>query len=241
MAKTSKARSSRAAGDYRELLRAGRWFRALPGDLQDRLLAAAVLRPLRPGERLFARGDPPSGLFAALDGGIRVTALAESGKEALLTLVEPPAWFGEIAVFDGLPRTHDALAEGEALVLQVPQAALDALLAAQPRYWRDLALLLTTKLRLMFTVLEDTAVLPIPVRLARRLVHMAEGYGEWHDRQRRVLEVKQEQLASMLSTSRQTANQVLKDLEAQRLVRLTYGEIEILDLPGLRRAALLEG
>jgi CRP/FNR family cyclic AMP-dependent transcriptional regulator len=32
-------------------------------------------------------------------------------------------------------------------------------------------------------------------------------------------------------------NQLLKDLEARGLVRLSYGTIEILDLDGLRRAA----
>jgi CRP-like cAMP-binding protein len=74
------------------------------------------------------------------------------------------------------------------------------------------------------------------VRLARRLAMMAEGYGE-REHQRRTVEVSQEQLAQMLSTSRQTANQLLKELAARGLIRLSYGTIEILDLAGLRRAA----
>ena len=227
-------------GDYRELLRNGKWFRGLPAELETALLGAAELVPIKAGASIFARGDPPSGLYAVLDGAVRVSGTGESGKEALLTLVEPPAWFGEISVFDGLPRTHDAVAHGASLLLRVPQGALDALLERQPGYWRDLALLMAHKLRLVFGVMEEMAVLPIPARVARRLVAMADGYGEWHDRQRRVVSVKQEQLAQMLSTSRQTVNQVLKDLEVQGLVKLTYGEIELLDGAGLRRAAKLE-
>ncbi|WP_153565769.1 helix-turn-helix domain-containing protein, partial [Pseudomonas aeruginosa] len=46
----------------------------------------------------------------------------------------------------------------------------------------------------------------------------------------------QEQLALMLSLSRQTTNQILKDLEAQGILQLSYGGIEILDLAGLRAA-----
>jgi CRP/FNR family cyclic AMP-dependent transcriptional regulator len=229
--------TTRSAKDYRELLRSGRWFRGLPSELQDALVAAGNVRTYGTGERIFSRGDPPSGLFAALDGGVRVTALADGGKEALLTLVEPPAWFGEIAVFDGLSRTHDAIAEGETTVLQVPDAALTALLSREPRYWRDFALLMTHKLRLLFTVVEEAAVLPIAVRLARRLLSMAEGYGEWHDRKSRVVEVRQDQLAAMLATSRQTANQVLKRLETRGVIRLTYGHIEIRDHAELRREA----
>jgi DNA-binding transcriptional regulator LsrR (DeoR family) len=42
----------------------------------------------------------------------------------------------------------------------------------------------------------------------------------------------------MLSTSRQTVNHLLKDLERQGIVRLSYRQIEILDLDRLRRVAL---
>ncbi|MFN7133411.1 MAG: Crp/Fnr family transcriptional regulator, partial [Myxococcales bacterium] len=171
---------------------------------------------------------------------VRIFGVAGSGKEALLTLVEPPTWFGEISVFDGLPRTHDAVAEGEAKVLHVPQRAVDALLEREPRWWRDIGLLLTAKLRLAFVTLEDSTLLPTSVRLARRLVWMADGYGEWLDRHRRVLKVRQEQLAMMLAVSRQTTNQLLKELEADGLVKVSYGGIELLDLERIREVAARE-
>ena len=109
---------------------------------------------------------------------MRVSGTSDSGKEALLTVLEPPSWFGEISIFDGQPRTHDAISDGESLVLQVPQEPLLQLLDSQPRWWRDLALLATMKLRLAFIAMEDMALLPIAQRLARRLSLMAEGYGE---------------------------------------------------------------
>ncbi len=228
---------TRNAEGCRELLRAGRWFRGVSTGLQDQLLAAATVRRLSPEERVFARGDPPSGLFAVLDGAVRVAGVGPNGKEALLTLVVPPAWFGEIAVFDALPRTHDAISEGESQVLHVPQGALDEILRAHPAAWRELALLMTHKLRLMFVVFEEASVLPIAVRLARRILAMAEGYGEWHDRTSRVVSVRQDQLAAMLAISRQTANQALKRLEAAGVIRLTYGEIEVRDHERLRQLA----
>jgi CRP-like cAMP-binding protein len=79
------------------------------------------------------------------------------------------------------------------------------------------------------------SLLPAAPRLARRLLLIAENYGEGEPR--RALHLPQEQLALMLAISRQTTNQILKELEAQGIVRLTYGEIEILDLPRLRQAA----
>jgi CRP-like cAMP-binding protein len=85
-------------------------------------------------------------------------------------------------------------------------------------------------------VVEDIAM-PLAVRVSRRLVLFAERYGEWTDRSSRMVDVRQEQLATMLSVSRQTVNQALKELEAKGLVRLAYGKVEIVDLEALRRLA----
>lgn len=209
----------------------------LPEGFQEALVAAGAVREIGAGVRLFSRGDPPTGMFAIVDGAIRVSAVGEGGREALLTLAEPPGWIGEVAVFDGLPRTHDAIADAEVVVVHVSQEALAAMLAGEPRWWKDLGVLVAGKLRLAFSAMEDMALSPPAVRLARRLVMMADGYGEWYDRTRRTIAVRQEQLAMMLNLSRQTTNGLLKELEARGVVKLAYGEIEVVDLAALRAAA----
>jgi CRP-like cAMP-binding protein len=221
---------------YRARLLEGHWFSALPARLQEVLLEIAQVQQLPLGQRLFRRGDQPSGLYAVVAGAMRIGAVNQSGKEALLTLVEPPYWFGEISLFDGLPRTHDAFAAEACTLLWVPQARLLALLDQQPQYWRDFALLMSQKLRLTFIALEEISLLPASPRLARRLLLMADNYGEASG-PRPVIHLAQEQLALMLALSRQTTNQILKELEAQGILHLSYGEIEILDLQRLRQAA----
>lgn len=220
--------------EYRELLLSGRWYQSLPAAFQERLLEAAVVREYAAGARVISRGDAPDGLYAVVSGAFRISGVSEAGKEAVLAVVEPPQWFGEISVFDRLPRTHDGEAVIDSVALQVPQAALERMLGEQPAWWRELGLLVTSKLRLAFVMMEAAALLPLAPRLARRLALMAEGYGEFSDRSRRVVKVRQEVLAAMVSASRQTVNQVLKELESRGLVKVAYGEIEILDLAGLR-------
>jgi CRP/FNR family cyclic AMP-dependent transcriptional regulator len=226
---------------FGELLRGGRWFAGLSRELQQALLDAGSLKKLARDEWLFARGDVPSGLFAVVEGGVRITASAPSGKEVLLALVEPPMWFGEISVLDGRPRTHDAIGAEASLLVGVPQAALDALLEREPRHWRALGALAASKLRLMFSVVEGNAVLSTGMRLASLLVLAAEKYGEWQGRSSRVVDLRQEQLAAMLATSRQTVNQLLKEFEVQGLVKLSYGQVEIVDLDRLRAAGAPAG
>jgi CRP/FNR family transcriptional regulator, cyclic AMP receptor protein len=53
------------------------------------------------------------------------------------------------------------------------------------------------------------------------------------------LHVSQEKLSAMLSISRQTVNQMLKELEHEGLLQLGRGNIEILNLEGLKRKAEL--
>jgi CRP/FNR family cyclic AMP-dependent transcriptional regulator len=219
--------------DYRELLRTGRWFAALPDELQTLLLDAAVLRVAGAGERVVGRGDEASGLYAVVDGAMRLSGQSDAGREVLHMVVEPPSWFGEMSVIDGLPRTQDVTADVASALLHVPQRALEAILAAEPRYWQHIAILMAHKLRLAMLALEDVAQVPPRVRLARRLAMLVEGYGD-HTHPRRTVELRQDQLAMMLNVSRQTTNQLLKELEALGLVKLSYGEIEIIDAAALR-------
>ena len=225
------------AASYRERLHASSWFGTLEAPLQDALISIAAVRRLGAGEILFQRGDPPDGLYCVVEGTIRIGATSADGREALLAVLEPVNWFGEIGVFDRQPRTHDARADGNTTLLHMPQAALTALLDSTPALVHAFALLLTHKLRLTFTVLEETALLPASVRVARRLLLMADGYGDLRLGTRRVLHVPQEQLAQLLALSRQTVNQVLKDFQARGILKVAYGEIELLDFDALHEVA----
>lgn len=220
-------------------LASGRWFAALPHELASALVQMAQLRTLSAGKALFLRGAPPCGLYALVRGAIDISGAggpSDRGRAALLTRLEPPSWFGEIAVFDRAARTHDAHAAQACTLVHVPQEPLLAWLAAHPAHWHALALLLTDKLRVAFVAMEELALLPAPQRLARRLVLMAEGYGQVKGSAgtRRTIALSQEELSLMLAISRQTTNQILQDLQARGLLRVQRGTLEIVDLPGLR-------
>lgn len=216
------------------------WFRAVPQALRAQLLELGQVQRLAAGERLFSRGAPDSGLYCVLDGLMRIGAASVAGKEALLALIEPVNWFGEITLFDGGARTHDAYAERASTLFHVPRAALVALLGHSPEYWRQFGLLLTHKLRLAFDAIEEAALLPAAQRVARRLLLMAGGYGA-AGASRRVLKVAQEDLALMLALSRQTTNQILRQFEMHGALSLRYAEIEIVDAHKLAALAAFAG
>ncbi len=219
------------------VLQNGRWFAGLPDDLRRFLVGEGRAVALPTGRVLFARGDAPDGLYAMLSGRARVATVSAAGREAILAMAEPPQWFGELALFDGRPRSHAARADVDSIVLHVPQAALVAMLEAHPGHWRWLGLLLADKLRHAFDAIEEAALLPPLGRVARRLIAMADGYGAVTGRPHRTLELPQEQLGLMLSLSRQTVNQLLGQLAASGAIRLARGGVELIDPDALRRVA----
>jgi CRP-like cAMP-binding protein len=221
------------------VLNSGRWFSQLPPEFAFALLQMAKLRTLQAGDALFLRDSPPCGLYALVAGAIRISGHSgqpNDAREALLVMLTPPQWFGEISVFDGSARTHHAHAAEPCLLLQVPHEELLAWLHNHPQHWRDLAVLMADKLRMAFVSMEEQTVLSAPLRLARRLVGMAQGYGQRTEdgSTRRVLAITQEELALMIGVSRQTTNQILNALKGQRIIRIQRGALEILDLSALR-------
>ncbi len=225
--------SARAAA--LQSLQSGFWFACLPEALRLRMMAEASIVRLEAGQQLFAYGDSELGMYAVVSGGISIGRHSEDGKESLLTLIETPNWFGEITLFDRGCRTHNAHAVGKTVLVEVNGAALDRILSETPSYWQNFGQLLTLKLRLLLDMAEDMALRTTAQRLAKRLVMLAISNGDLTGRSRRVVEVQQEQLAMMLFITRQTTNQILKNLERLGLIKLVYGAVEILDLEGLQR------
>lgn len=229
-----------SADRHREILLQGRWFRGLPPPLVEAMLAAAVVRAAEAGVAILERGEPPSGLCAIVDGSVRVVKRAPDGHERLLMLVGAPSWFGEVELIDGIPTELDVVAEQRATYLHVPLPALDAMLSKEPVWWRDIAKLATGRARLVTVALDDLARASPEVRMARSLLRMTGGYDDWRDRKLRVLSVRQHQLADMVNVSRQKLNQLLGDLAAAGVVRVTYASVEVLDEEALREIARLD-
>lgn len=222
---------------WRQVLMADTWFAQCPAELRDALWRLARVQRLGHGEALFERGQAAEGLACVLEGALRIGAVQGDGRATLLAFVEPGQWFGEISLIDGRPRTHDAVADGPTVLLQVPQAALRAWLAEHPAHWQAIAQLACGKLRMLFGVLEDIASLPLEARLAKRLWLEAHGWAGRNGPPRTLLRLPQEQLALMLGVSRQSTNKALRALESRGLLSLRYGSIELNDLAALGHAA----
>jgi CRP-like cAMP-binding protein len=212
------------------------WFAGLPAPIIDTLVESARLRVLPSQGLLHARGDPPDGLYGVVSGAVRIGSTSLEGLRVAVAILGPGSWFGEMSMIDNQPRTHDAHACGPTCLLVVPGQTIGELIERDLQVFKSLARLVCHRLRTVYSEMEDQLFAPMPTRLARRLLMLAETYGADLECQIR-LPLGQENIAAMLGVTRQSANTILRNFEKKNLVQLGYGWIWLKDIAGLRNVA----
>lgn len=225
--------------EERSAINTGRWFSALSPSLKHDILRCAYVKRYKDGDLIAARGDPPEEWIACAKGAVRVSSTSISGKQITLTYVEPGIWFGDVSIFDGDRRTHDAYAHGDTTILAVAKADFKKILAIHPELYEALLRLNARRIRQLYGLVEDLNTLPLRARLAKQLVHLARSYGipslSDGDETRIGLHLAQEELAQLLGASRQRVNQELKAMEREHTIRIEPGGLVIRDRSALIR------
>ncbi len=214
----------------RAVLDADPWFGTLPVERRDRLLGHARIRSVDHGATVYTIGDQPNGLWAVLSGQMRLRGQAASGQAFVALIVTPGTWFGEVSTIDGGPRPHDAVAFGATRAVQVPAAAIDRLAEAMPVFHRDFARLLCRHQRMALDHIAGAVSVPLSTRLARILAGRSAAADG-------ALQLRQEDVATMLGVSRQTLNRHLRVLAGRGIVRLGYARIDVIDAAALHALA----
>ncbi|WP_164078332.1 Crp/Fnr family transcriptional regulator [Alteromonas facilis] len=204
-------------------------------EVQNAFIQVIKVVTLPKGKQLYAKGDLGNGFHCVLDGRIKVSNLHSSGKQMVLAYLDSGSWFGEISMFDGLGRSHDAHAEQTTRLAFISRADFHRLLRLNPDAYQFFTQLLCQRLRTTFNFIDASASLTLKQQLAKRLVLLSSNFG-----QRLVgtdnceITASQETLAMMINSSRQTVNRLLKEMEQQGFLRTHYGRITLLDLTGLK-------
>jgi CRP/FNR family cyclic AMP-dependent transcriptional regulator len=212
--------------DQRQVLLRSPWFGRLPADARDEVLDVGTLRRLSDGELVYAKQRAADGWYGVVAGAVRLGASGPDGRQGLLTFLEPGAWFGDISLFDGGPRPHDAIAHGPTSVLWLSTTQFEELLGRYPMLYRNFIELYCSRARLAYLALEAWTAFSLDERLAMQLVHLANGHGLRDGVDVAInLHLPQEQLAQLLGVTRQRIGQILHEWERLGRVHVRYGRI----------------
>lgn len=173
--------------------------------LRTMLAGQASEKSLDRGEVLFEQGDEGDALYAIIEGTLEVSFLAMSGRKLALSLMRPGEIFGEIALFDSGPRTATITAAEPSRVLRVRRNDVMNQIRQHPDLAVDMIRLAGLRMRWMGVQLNEQVFLPMPVRLARKLLHLA---GQQDNPSERIT-LSQSELAEFVGATREAVSKTI--------------------------------
>jgi CRP/FNR family transcriptional regulator, cyclic AMP receptor protein len=210
----------------------------LGADEVTALRSRGVPRHFERGATLMHHDEVPGRVLVIEQGHAKVTLLAEDGKEVVLAFRGPGDLLGEVSALGGEPRSATVRAIDPIDALAVAAGDFDALLEAHPRIALVVLRVVIDRLREANRRQFEFAAYHTLGRVARRLVELAERFGEPHDDGVRItLGISQEELAGYAGASREATSKALHDLREMSLIETERRHITVRSVDELRRIA----
>jgi len=192
--------------------------------------------------RTFARqevvchaGDPADSLHLVVRGRLSVTVSLPTGDTAMVNVLGPGSYFGELALVGvDAHRTATVTALEPTETFAVPASAFRRLRESHPGVERAMTTLLADRIDRLSGRLVEAMYVGLDRRVTRRLVEVGEMYAESDADGCLVVPLTQRQLAELTGGTRQSVNQVLQGLVDQGIIAVGRGRIDILDARQLK-------
>jgi CRP/FNR family cyclic AMP-dependent transcriptional regulator len=195
-----------------------------PFDVQAFLDSSGVAREVvefRRGEVIFSQGERGDSVLYVQKGGVKLSVLSQTGREAIIAMLGPSEFFGEGCLAGQRVRMGSATAVTGCTILRIDKEEMVELLHRQHQLSdRFIAHMLARNIRIEEDLV-DQLFNSSEKRLARALLLLAR-YGKHDKPVRDVPPVSQTMLADMVGTTRSRVNFFMKKF--QRLGFIDYSE-----------------
>lgn len=196
----------------------------------DALLQAGQIRHLARGEYAVRRGDPARSAWLVVQGLLEGSITHSDGHRHLLGLLLPGDFFSLMGVVDNGGAEYDVSAREASVALVMPLTQLRELRARYPSVTRACEQQFVFRARLFQKRSAVDPGVSLDARAAGMLNLLATVYGNpCPEGIEFSVRLTQSDMADWLGLSRQRMNFVLKQLEAEGLIRLQYSSLVIVD------------
>jgi CRP/FNR family transcriptional regulator, cyclic AMP receptor protein len=201
-------------------------------DLQS-IYSMSRVRRFKRGEVIFHEGDPGDTVHFIAKGHVSIRVTTPVGDVATLTVLGHEDFFGEQALLSvDHRRTATVTAVEHAETHSLSRERFNALRRARPAIDQFLLDMLAAQVRRLSRQLQEALFVSAESRVLRRVAEMVDAYASAG--RSTVIPLTQDDIAQMAGTSRPTANRVLKSAEADGLLAVARGRIEVPDAETLR-------
>jgi len=211
----------------------------LAQEVRTLLAPHARRRVFEAGQLLWREGEDAGMLVALERGRVKVYRVLPNGNAVTLLLFGPGDVFGFMPFLDGRPYPATAQALDDIEVLVVSREDLKAAFARDAQVALALVRLLATRLREAFDRIERSSVPEVLPRVAAALAALLpDGLAEG---ELAVIElpVRSSEFAAAIGVAPESLSRAITKLvEARVLHRLAPRRFQVLDVNGLRQAAI---
>jgi CRP-like cAMP-binding protein len=193
----------------------------------DELAALLGERAYPAGAVLFRFGELPARVHIIRRGAVELSRRV-GGRRVVLQVLRAGDVFGDVPLLVRMTEPFDARALEDSVVLSADSVALFRLLERRPRLAQRWLVSLAARMAATQARLVDLLAGGLDAQVASVLTREAE---------QGVVRLAQSVIAELLGARRTSVNRVLKRFEARGLVRVGYGQVEIVDPPGLLMVA----
>ncbi|MEM7142805.1 MAG: Crp/Fnr family transcriptional regulator [Actinomycetota bacterium] len=186
-------------------------------------------------EPIFHEGEIGDTFHVIEKGRVLIEVSTARGDVAALAVRGPGEVLGELAIVSEGRRNAKVTALEPTETLSITQSRLDDLRRADAAVDRRLLEILAAKLQETMDQLMEVLFIPVETRVLRVVLRLADAFDNGSTPV--VVRVRQEDIAAMAGTRRQTANRPLKAAEAEGAIVVGRGRVEILDRDLLERLA----
>ena len=197
---------------------------------------ARSLRKTR-GEFIYIAGDRADFVYILKRGRVKLSVLAETGKEIAIDIIQPGEIFGEFALVDESLRSNMTQALDEVLMWVFTRQDFTKLLTTQPKLALSYIKLVGDRRRRMEKKLSDITSKAVSARICELLHELATSSSEGETIGGYLVPLTHHDVASLIGAARQTTTTILNDLERRGIIELGRGSIRVKRLKELQTYA----
>lgn len=213
-------------------------FSSLEEAALDKLSQAVRPKSLKSGDVLFFKGDDGDAMYIIRSGAIKIVLPSAVGEEIIVALLKDNDFFGAMAMLDGMPRSADAVAVAQTEIFVLGRSEFLSILQSDINALKTILCDLSRMIRKTDDLLGDVCFFNISIRLAKKLLDLAESTGKEADEGILLdISLTQKELGDMVGATRESVNKELKNLREEGLIHVSGNRITILDMEGMEHRA----
>lgn len=199
----------------------------LPDDIRAELVAGSQVVSLPAGTQVFAPGQTADNLLLLLHGTVRVQQKSDTGREVFLYRVHA----GESCVLTTAcmlafeDYSADGIAETDITAVAIPRNTFDGLVAKSTVFREFVFTAYSRRITDLFTLIDDIVFQRMDVRLAARLLELAD--------EDNIVHATHAILGTELGTAREVVSRTLSEFQRRGWVEQARGEVRLTEREGL--------